>query len=44
MKVIRPETRTEVRHFSPTFRISKKKNADAAIIAIVPIKKVKAVA
>jgi hypothetical protein len=44
MKVINPETKTEVRHFSPTFLISKKKKAEAAIIAIVPTKKVKAVA
>ena len=42
--MIKPETKTEVRHFSPTFRISKKKKAEAAIIAIVPTKKVKAVA
>jgi hypothetical protein len=44
MNVINPETRTEVRHFSPTFLISKKKNAEAAIMAMVPTKKVKAVA
>jgi hypothetical protein len=42
--VINPETRTEVLHFSPTFLISKKKKAEAAIIAIVPTKKVNAVA
>jgi hypothetical protein len=42
--VIIPETRTEVLHFSPTFLISKKKNAEAAIMAIVPTKNVKAVA
>ena len=42
--MIIPETKTDVRHFSPTFLISKKKNAEAAIMAMVPTKKVNAVA
>jgi hypothetical protein len=42
MNVIRPETRTDVRHFSEVLFTSKKKKIDAAIIAIVPMKKVKA--
>jgi hypothetical protein len=44
MNVIKPETKTEVLHFSLTFLISKKKNAEAAIMAMVPTKKVNAVA
>ena len=39
MKVIKPETRIEVRHFFSTFDISKKKKTDAASIAIHPTKK-----
>jgi hypothetical protein len=42
MKVINPETRTEVLHFFDVLFNSKKKKTDAAIIAIVPIKNVKA--
>jgi hypothetical protein len=42
MKVIRPETSTDVLHFGDVLFSSKKKNTDAAIIAIVPIKKVNA--
>jgi hypothetical protein len=42
MKVIRPETRTDVLHFGEVLFNSKKKNTDAAIIAIVPMKNVKA--
>ena len=42
MKVIKPETRIEVRHFLSTLDISKKKKTDAACIAIHPTKKVKA--
>jgi hypothetical protein len=42
MKVIKPETRTEVLHFVGVEFNSKKKNTDAAIMAIVPIKNVNA--
>jgi hypothetical protein len=42
MKVINPETRMEVRHSGAVLLNSKKKKTDAAIIAIVPIKNVKA--
>jgi hypothetical protein len=42
MKVINPETSTEVLHaFSVLFN-SRKKKTDAAIMAMVPIKNVKA--
>lgn len=44
MNVIRPETKSEVRHLGSTLPISSQKNAVAAIIAIEPIKKVKATA
>jgi hypothetical protein len=40
MKVIKPETRTDVRHFLSNWFNDKKKKADAAIIAIHPTKKV----
>jgi hypothetical protein len=40
--VIIPETNTEVLHLGEVLFNSKKKNTDAAIIAIVPIKNVKA--
>jgi hypothetical protein len=43
MNVIKPLTNKEVLHFSGTFLISRKKKAEAAIMAIVPTKKVKAV-
>jgi len=42
MKVIKPDTNIEVLQRSATLRISKKKKTEAAIIAIVPTKKVKA--
>jgi hypothetical protein len=42
MKVIKPETRTEVLHLGEVLFNSKKKKTDAAIIAIVPMKNVKA--
>jgi hypothetical protein len=42
MKVIIPETSTEVRHFEGVEFNSKKKNTDAPIIAMVPMKNVKA--
>ena len=42
MKVIIPEINTEVRHFLFTLPTSKKKNTEAAIIAIHPVKNVKA--
>ena len=42
MKVIRPETKTDVRHFFDVLETSKKKKTDAAIMAIQPTKKVKA--
>jgi hypothetical protein len=42
MNVMRPETRTEVLHFGEVLFSSKKKNTEAAIMAIVPIKKVNA--
>jgi hypothetical protein len=38
-----PLTKSEVRHFLSTFHISKKKNTEAAIMAIQPTKKVKLV-
>ena len=40
MKVIKPDTNPEVRHSALVLFNSKKKNTDAAIIAIVPTKKV----
>jgi hypothetical protein len=40
MKVIRPDTRIEVLHLESNEFIDKKKKAEAAIIAIQPIKKV----
>lgn len=42
MNVMRPETSTEVRHFLSVLETSKKKNTEAASIAMVPTKKVKA--
>ena len=42
MKVISPETNTDVLHFWGVLFNSKKKNTDAAIMAIVPIKNVNA--
>ena len=39
MKVINPETNKEVRHFLSVLFNSKKKNTEAAIMAIVPMKK-----
>jgi hypothetical protein len=42
MKVINPETRTDVRHSLLVLFNSKKKKTDAAIMAIVPMKNVKA--
>jgi hypothetical protein len=42
MKVIKPETNTDVRHFFDVLFNSKKKKTDAAIMAIVPMKKVNA--
>jgi hypothetical protein len=38
--VINPDTNTEVRHFLSNWLNDKKKNADAAIIAIHPTKNV----
>ena len=43
MKVINPLTNTDVLQRSGTLRISKKKKAAAAIMAMVPTKNVKAV-
>lgn len=43
MNVIRPETSTDVRQALSVLLNSKKKNTDAAIMAMVPTKKVKAV-
>jgi hypothetical protein len=43
MNVIKPETSTDVRHALSVLLNSKKKNTDAAIMAMVPTKKVKAV-
>jgi hypothetical protein len=40
MNVINPLTNKEVFHFPSTMLIERKKNADAAIIAIVPTKNV----
>ena len=40
MKVISPETKMEVLHFLSKLLIDKKKNADAAIMAIHPTKNV----
>jgi hypothetical protein len=37
-----PETKTDVRHFLEVLFSSKKKKTEAAIMAIVPIKNVKA--
>ena len=42
MNVIKPDTNNEVRHFLSVLFNSKKKNTDAAIMAIVPMKKVNA--
>jgi hypothetical protein len=42
MKVIRPETNTEVLHLLEVLFSSKKKKTEAAIMAIVPMKNVKA--
>jgi hypothetical protein len=42
MKVMIPETKTEVRHFGEVLLTSKKKKTDVAIMAIVPIKNVNA--
>jgi hypothetical protein len=42
MKVIIPDTSTEVRHFFSVLPNSKKKKTDAAIMAIVPTKNVNA--
>jgi hypothetical protein len=42
MKVIKPDTSTEVRHAFSVLLNSKKKKTEAAIMAIVPIKNVKA--
>ena len=42
MKVIKPDTKIEVLHSGEVLLNSKKKNTDAAIMAIVPIKNVKA--
>ena len=41
MKVIKPETKTDVRHFLSNWLKDKKKNAEAAIIAMQPTKNVK---
>jgi hypothetical protein len=41
MNVISPETKIEFLHFASTAFNERKKNTDAAIIAIVPIKNVK---
>ena len=40
MKVIKPDTKTEVRHFLSNWFNDKKKKADAAIMAIQPTKNV----
>jgi hypothetical protein len=40
--VINPETKIDVRHFDEVLFISKKKNTEAAIMAIVPMKNVNA--
>jgi hypothetical protein len=42
MNVINPEIRSDVRHFSCIFLISSQKKAVAPIMAIVPMKNVKA--
>jgi hypothetical protein len=42
MKVISPETNTEVLHLAGVLFSSKKKKTDAAIMAMVPIKNVNA--
>jgi hypothetical protein len=42
MKVMRPDTRTDVLHFGEVLFNSKKKKTEAAIMAIVPMKKVNA--
>jgi hypothetical protein len=42
MKVINPDTKTDVLHFCEVLFNSKKKKTDAAIMAIVPMKNVKA--
>jgi hypothetical protein len=42
MKVISPDTSTDVRHFGAVVDSSKKKKTEAAIMAMVPMKKVKA--
>jgi hypothetical protein len=42
MKVINPDTKTDVRHALSVVLNSKKKKTDAAIMAIVPMKKVNA--
>jgi hypothetical protein len=42
MKVIIPETNNDVLHFLEVLFNSKKKKTEAAIMAIVPIKNVKA--
>jgi hypothetical protein len=39
---MRPETKTEVLHLGDVLFSSKKKNTEAAIMAIVPMKNVKA--
>ena len=39
--MISPDTRIEVLHLAPPASNDKKKNADAAIMAIVPMKNVK---
>jgi hypothetical protein len=42
MKVIKPDTSTDVRHALSVLLNSKKKKTEAAIIAMVPMKNVKA--
>jgi hypothetical protein len=42
MKVINPDTKTDVLHFFEVLLNSKKKKTDAAIMAIVPMKNVNA--
>jgi len=42
MKVINPETRMDVLHWGEVLLNSKKKNTDAAIMAMVPMKNVNA--
>jgi hypothetical protein len=42
MKVIKPETRTDVLHFLSNWLKDRKKNAEAAIIAMQPTKNVNA--